>query len=153
MPDTWYTTEGSGGEALNHGYEFQGVLCYVFTDFVPGTVPALQTFSSTLSTHFFTTHLSAYKAAIKSGGYKGHRVCWYMFPDSADKPRDNVVALYSWYNASTHERVWVPPENTKGVHLNGFIKEGLMGYGLKAPISDSAFEMKFLKPLYQWRRS
>jgi hypothetical protein len=86
MPDHFYTTDPKGELALQAGYKYEGIQCYVMTAQDSTTVPVFRYFNSRTGDHFYTCDQNEGTNAA-SGGWAPEFVGWFMSPPQESKIR------------------------------------------------------------------
>lgn len=97
--DNFYTHEdpdksppADEGEAPStNGYEYQGIIGYIYRNPEGGTVPLLRWWSATPSDHFYCTDPRGEIAP--EVGYVFEGVTGYLFPN----PTQGTIPLFRWY--------------------------------------------------------
>lgn len=81
----FYTTDAAEREcSLLHGAQDQGVLGYVYSNHVPGTIALYRLYQPTLDDHFYMTSVGVKKLCVSAHGWQDEGIACYIFPTQAD---------------------------------------------------------------------
>jgi hypothetical protein len=142
--DNFYTTDPKGELALQHGYQFLGIACYVFNTQVKNTVPVYRCFSPTSNDHFYVTYRPEFDSHVTLHGYKPEHIAWFMF--SARQNRS--AALNRYRNPATGDHSYSTDDNISKISdFSAYAANGIAGYVLKDKYS---WDETRPVPLYWW---
>jgi hypothetical protein len=143
--DNFYTTDPKGELALQHGYQFLGIACYVFNTQVKDTVPVYRCFNQTSNNHFYGIYRLEFDNLVKLEGYKPEHIAWFMF--SARQNRS--AALNRYYNQATGDHSYSTDDNISKVSdFSAYTVQGIAGYVLKD--NKYSWDETRAVPLYWW---
>ncbi|KAF8241385.1 hypothetical protein K440DRAFT_520099, partial [Wilcoxina mikolae CBS 423.85] len=125
--DNFYTTDPTGEFALQHGYQFLGIACYLFDTQVSNTLPVYRCFKPSNGNYFYTTHCAEFDKCVNIFGFRAEHIGWFMF--GQDQCRSK--ALNRYYNDGTGDHKYCTDNNISKVsHFKAYRKEGVAGYVL-----------------------
>jgi hypothetical protein len=143
--DNFYTTDPKGEHALQQGYQFLGIACYVFSTQVNGTIPVYRSFIPRSGDHFYTTSRDEFDNFVHLWGYTAEHIAWFMFGER--QSRSTVLTRY--FNEGTGDHVYCTDANTSKVaDFVAYRTQAVAGYVL----DDSKYTLDDTRvvPLYWW---
>lgn len=143
--DNFYTTDPKGEHALQHGYQFLGVACYVFSTQVKDTIPVYRSFKPRSGDHYYTTSRDEFDNSVHLWGYTAEHIAWFMFGER--QSRSTVLTRY--FNEGTGDHVYCTDANTSKVaDFVAYRAQVVAGYVL----DDSKYTLDDTRvvPLYWW---
>jgi len=150
MVHHFYTTDPKGELALQGGYRYLGIACYVYTMQVKDTVPVYRCFNPSTNNHFYTTSRSEFDNAIQNYGYTPEFIGWFMF--DADQNPPNTVALNRYYNEETMDHLYFTGQATS--YAQRYVEDGIAGHVLNddglSNAGNSYQSRTSAVPLYWW---
>lgn len=143
--DNFYTTDPTGEQALQQGYQYLGIACYVFNTQVTGTIPVYRCFNPWTSDHFYPTSRHELDNSIGGNAYRAEHIAWFMFGGAHSRS----TALNRYFNEDTMDHMYCTDDNTSQVaDFRMYNAEGVAGYVLN-DFSFTRDETRVV-PLYWW---
>jgi len=142
--DHFYTTDPTGELALQQGYQYLGIACYVFNTQVEDSIPVYRSFKPWTGDHFYFISRTEFDHSVKHG-YRAEHIAWFMFGGR----QIGSIALNRYYNPDTTDHMYCTDDNTNKVADFGMYRaEGAAGYVL----DDSKYTQDDIRvvPLYWW---
>ncbi|MBK8254890.1 MAG: S8 family serine peptidase [Polyangiaceae bacterium] len=130
--DHFYTTSWSELGPGKHGWNYEGVQCYIYPSAVSGTVPLYRYWNPTIGDHFYTTSWAELGPGKHGWNYEG--VQGYVYPSL----RIGTVPLYRYWNPSIGDHFYTTSWGELGLGRHGWNYEGVQCYvrTVAAPPSD-----------------
>jgi hypothetical protein len=146
MVDHFYTTDPKGEHALENGYQYLGVLCYVHNTHIKGTVPVYRSYHPTRINHFYSTSRIEHDNAVQKYCFKPQHIAWFMF----NKKLDGNVALKRYYEPNTQRYMYLTDEEQESRQwdVSAYTKAVVAGYVQNN--NASAQDGTRAVPLYWW---
>ncbi|KAJ1324377.1 HET domain-containing protein [Microdochium nivale] len=145
IPDHYYTTQDKDDFAIEVGYHFERVECFVWNRREPGTIPVYQYLSTTSGDHFYTPDAEEGHRA-KTTSYVFEKVAFFTSPTSTAREGTEMRPLYRLLDTVTAEHFYTAEEEEQiRIQQTSFLAEGHIGFVFPVKTGETV-------PLYRWYR-